>query len=90
MSNLHRDFQLAGYQTQFTRQIPGIMGRKDGASTWTYATPDANYTYVRLGDGSSSSLIMAINRAGVSNGGDKKLWLQSGQDGRWYIIGVRY
>jgi len=89
---LRREFQLAGYHSKFTRRVPALMGRKDSATpTYTYDAPGGQgYKYVRLADGSSSALTIAFNRAGVSDTGDTKLWLEADYDGRWVIVDERY
>lgn len=92
MTNLKRNFALAGYETKFTRRAPGLMGRKDSAvPTYTYDAPGGQgYKYVRVADGSGSTLTIAFNRAGISDTGDTKIWLEKESDGRWIIVGERY
>lgn len=88
---IQRRFQLAAHDARYVRNIPGLLGRKDGPSTWTFTVPGGQgYTYVRVGDSSGSVLTVAFNRAGVASTGDLKIWLQIGADGRLVISGERY
>jgi hypothetical protein len=89
---LRRNFELAANQSKFTRRVPGLMGRKDDAvPTYTFTVPGGQgYTYVRVGDGSSSALAVAFNRGGVALTGDLKVWVDIDSDGRATITELRY
>lgn len=89
---LRRNFELAANKSKFTRRVPGLMGRKDSAApTYTFTVPGGQgYTYVRIGDGSSSALTVAFNRAGVASTGDLKIWVDIDSDGRATIVDLRY
>jgi hypothetical protein len=85
-----RLFYLGGKQTDFTRRVPGLMGRADAAG-YTFTVPgNQGLTYARTICGRATTLVHAWNRAGIAETGDLPIWLDIDSAGRTIIAEARY
>lgn len=72
--------------------VPALMGKKTGASSWTYDVPgERGLKYVRVLQGSDAITVMqCVNEAGVPGTGDLPIWIKQDVGARWVIVKERF
>ena len=91
-SELQRAFNRYLRQRDNDELIPALMGKQTGAATYTYDVPGGRgLKYVRILQGNvATSIVQAVNEAGIADTGDLPIWIKQVEGARYAIVKARF